>query len=425
MLENGDVVVGGSHGIVLTNSDQLPKLIKDKEKEIKGGIKAKAVMTTTGNWPNNKIPYIINGGFTTTQIAVIQNAINWWNNNSGIGIKFVPHSGEWEAIRFSYNTVANCSSNVGMIFGNNYSFVHQHINLGFNSSTGQDCFTRGTVLHEMGHAAGLWHEQQRCDRDNYVYVSYPSWDWGAAVNHEKKCGLYLLDAGPYDYSSRMGYVYGDHGTARVYFYGNQINNPPLGRNYSGDWRKPVNVVPYDYVFRRETLSRNDIYALNTKYAHGPNANPSSWSTYGIWDVKSYIWHEVGRVNGDGWSATVGLDTPQRWMVFGPYKKVDEIGPGNCCSATFEIMLDNVTANNDPVVGIDVNYTRPDGTQTSLISRTLRRGDFSAAYQYKTFTLDFERNSMVNSAGVFEGTLEFRVFWVGTSYVRVRNTILKN
>jgi hypothetical protein len=64
--------------------------------------------------------------------------------------------------------------------------------------------TVGTILHEMGHIIGLWHEFQRPDRDSYVTVNYNNAIKGSWGNFE----ILTQNAqilGLYDYASVMQY----------------------------------------------------------------------------------------------------------------------------------------------------------------------------------------------------------------------------
>jgi hypothetical protein len=69
---------------------------------------------------------------------------------------------------------------------------------------GSTSCTVSTLLHEMGHVIGLWHEQSRPDRDSYITVNYNnvikgSWsNFAIATDNEQ-----LL--APYDYASVMQY----------------------------------------------------------------------------------------------------------------------------------------------------------------------------------------------------------------------------
>jgi hypothetical protein len=65
--------------------------------------------------------------------------------------------------------------------------------------------TVGTLLHEMGHVVGLWHEQSRADRNTYVTVNYTnvikgSWGNFQLVGDDEQV------LGPYDYASVMQYI---------------------------------------------------------------------------------------------------------------------------------------------------------------------------------------------------------------------------
>ncbi len=71
--------------------------------------------------------------------------------------------------------------------------------------TGSTDCTVGTILHEMGHIVGLWHEQSRTDRTTYVNVQYGNVIKGSWGNFE-----YLADNSQrltnfYDYASLMEY----------------------------------------------------------------------------------------------------------------------------------------------------------------------------------------------------------------------------
>nr|MBP6846462.1 FG-GAP repeat protein [Kofleriaceae bacterium] len=67
----------------------------------------------------------------------------------------------------------------------------------------------GTIIHETLHAVGLFHEQSRPDRDDYVVVDYDCIDWSiwewenSQVQYEIKGDS--LGLGPYDYNSIMHY----------------------------------------------------------------------------------------------------------------------------------------------------------------------------------------------------------------------------
>ncbi|XP_068206505.1 protein SpAN-like [Palaemon carinicauda] len=70
-------------------------------------------------------------------------------------------------------------------------------------SIGSSCYREGIILHELGHSLGLFHEQSRSDRSDYIQVNYTNVRAGKEVNFFKEeTNNYDV---PYDYSSIMHY----------------------------------------------------------------------------------------------------------------------------------------------------------------------------------------------------------------------------
>ena len=118
-------------------------------------------------------------------------------------------------------------------------------------------------------------------------------------------------------------------------------------------------------------------------------------------------HTIGRRDGDGWSANTG-DDDEGFLCFGPYTR--DI-PAGRFDARIRLMVDNIVANNDTVVRIEVNDfdRRPDCGDCVIAQRVVRRREFAQSRQYQDFTLRFD-----NPGG---RRLEFRTFWTDRAYVR--------
>ncbi len=114
--------------------------------------------------------------------------------------------------------------------------------------------------------------------------------------------------------------------------------------------------------------------------------------------------QIGRRDGSTRSANVAQDAAG-YLTFGPY--ITRL-PADTYQATWRMAIDNVTANNEAVVTIDV-YTID--TNTVLVSRTITRQEFAQANVFQDFTLNFTHSAPGNR-------LEWRTNWFDNSYLKV-------
>jgi hypothetical protein len=63
----------------------------------------------------------------------------------------------------------------------------------------------GATIHEIGHAMGLFHEQTRHDRDQFVKINWENVTPETRFNFEKHSKTVGTDTGPYDFDSIMHY----------------------------------------------------------------------------------------------------------------------------------------------------------------------------------------------------------------------------
>jgi astacin len=136
-------------------------------------------------WRNGVIPFRIDANLANQ--ARVTNAIQHWEQNTSI--RFVPRTNQANFLTF--RPANECSSRVGMQ-GN-----EQFINLGAGCSL-------GSTIHEIGHTVGLWHEQSREDRANFITINWDNIQDGQEHNFNQHI-TDGDDVGNYDYGSIMHY----------------------------------------------------------------------------------------------------------------------------------------------------------------------------------------------------------------------------
>lgn len=148
------------------------------------------------SWPGGVIPYVLSEEIKNHEynMKAIEESLFYINGGLGhdIPITLVPRTDEEDYVEFvlTDNPYISGMANLGRIGGKQHIWLSHHY------------APVSTVIHEIGHTAGLYHEHQRPDRNQYVQI------------HCENVIPYLQSAfwifpgetvGPYDYNSIMHY----------------------------------------------------------------------------------------------------------------------------------------------------------------------------------------------------------------------------
>lgn len=144
-------------------------------------------------WPNSTIPYVIAPGFTPQMLNEINIAITQINNTTNLCV--VPRTNQADYVKFV--SFPACNSQVGRVGG------EQIIKLNDIGDDNYGCF-KPEIIHEIFHAAGLWHTHSREDRNNFVIFHEQNTIPGEVHNFNQHIGD-GFDLGAYDYYSIMHY----------------------------------------------------------------------------------------------------------------------------------------------------------------------------------------------------------------------------
>lgn len=188
--------------------------------------------TQLDRWPNGIVYYEIGSEVASEEIQKVQDAVAHWNEKTTLKfIQRTPANADTIENYIHILPAEGCGSYVG--------YVGRAQELWINPNC-----TTGSIIHEIGHAVGLFHEHTRADRDNYITVLWEN------IPESKQFNFDIMDDGveviyDYDYGSIMHY-----GTTFFSSNGEPTIEAPDGIS----------------IGQREALSVGDITTVDALYA---------------------------------------------------------------------------------------------------------------------------------------------------------------
>ncbi|XP_035219844.1 astacin-like metalloprotease toxin 5 [Stegodyphus dumicola] len=196
-----------------------------------------AIVNTGQLWPGGVVPYVHEPGlisYQTIHPALWAVAVSMFEKNTCV--RFVPRTNEKDYVRIFLGQ--GCYSHVGKTGG------AQPLSLG------KGCNFMGTVTHELTHALGFYHEQNRSDRDDYIDIHWENIKEGMEDQFMKLKPHQNQLLTPFDYDSIM--LYGS------YTFSKDRKNKLM--TMTGKGNKYLQEVVHKYF-----MSKSDFLRINKLY----------------------------------------------------------------------------------------------------------------------------------------------------------------
>lgn len=177
-------------------------------------------------WPGAKIYYTVAGNMGSINANKITSAVNEYNTKTNT--QWIPRTNQTNYVEFIFGSSSGSDgwAHIGYQGGKQTISLDQYISV-------------GSVIHEMGHTVGLYHEHARKDRDQYVSIQWNNIQDGQAYNFN----MYNsgTDIGPFNINSVMMYwpnSYSKNGQPTI----KRANNTNFTYNRTGFTTGDINTI---------------------------------------------------------------------------------------------------------------------------------------------------------------------------------------
>lgn len=155
-----------------------------------------AVISPIYYWPNGLVYYTFDSALASQTVKLIKSGIHHLKERTCLKFVEVPENDDTHQSRIKFFSGDGCYSRIGRDPRN----IEQKISIGIG------CERIGTVVHEIMHSLGFFHEHTRPDRDKYISIDWANILKVHAHNFQKyPRGLGSSFGKPYDYDSVMHY----------------------------------------------------------------------------------------------------------------------------------------------------------------------------------------------------------------------------
>ena len=279
-------------------------------------------------WPDGLVRYRFAGnwGANTSVIQqLVEEAIEHWESHTSI--RFVETSSDAQyVLDFTSNNFELCAS--GFTGYRDIETLSNEITL-----DPDDCNHVGVIIHEIGHALGLMHEQNRPGRGQFVDYYRENLKDDSFHGAFKEVSTDSRKIGSYDYDSIMHY--GCYARVKTDEYGYAIldeNGDPIKtlepRDLNVGCAEDNNHAFGSGIGQRERLSPGDIAAINWLYlddwvvSRSDGQNNNAWEQINTDETKLKD-IRFADMNNNGTTDVVAIKHP--WGAYLVYK---EAGQGN-------------------------------------------------------------------------------------------------